>query len=701
VITCADCQQSNPDGAHFCNGCGAELNPPPTAREERRIVTALFADMAGFTARAEQLDPEDVRAILDRYYSRLRTEIESFGGIVEKFIGDAVVAFFGAPVAHGDDPERAVRAGLAVCNAVAQMNAEDAQLELEVRVAVNTGEAMVPLRRSDLQEGMVAGDVVNTASRMQAAAPTNSVLVGEDTYRATRGLIEYRELEPLRVKGKREPVRAWLVLRVKREPGERPVSDVPMLGRSGELTALHQIFESVRGDQRPHLVTVFGDAGVGKTRLAAEFTAQLSAEEARVIRGRSLPYGASTPYGPFSQHVKLFSGIFASDDLAVARTKLRTALSELPALADSEQTISHLELLIGLDSSAEVADRQTLFRAARRFAEALARQHPVVLVFEDVHWADSGTLDLLELLASRVRDVPMMLLALARPHLLHERPSWGGGLPGYTALSLEALSREDARELAVQLLRRRTADADSVRQIEAAEGNPLFIEELIAAAVERPSSAGQQLPTTIRELLLARLDVLPAEERVVLLDAAVVGKTFWRGALEPMGPDQEALDEALDALEARDLIRHEPRSWIEGQEQFNFKHALIRDVAYATVPRARRRELHGIVARFLEAVTRGAGATATALAGHWREAGEDELALEYLLLAAEQAGRGWAKDEAAALYGQAAELCRSPERRRELVAKQALALVAFQHVLDARLHAGRAATDEADAPSAS
>jgi predicted ATPase len=205
--------------------------------------------------------------------------------------------------------------------------------------------------------------------------------------------------------------------------------------------------------------------------------------------------------------------------------------------------------------------------------------------------------------------------------------------------------------------------------------------------------AGPQLPTTIRELLSARLDILPPQERVALLDAAIVGRTFWRGALEQMDPDRGELDEILDSLESRDLIRQEPRSWIEGQEQFNFKHALICDVAYATVPRARRRELHGIVARFLEAVTAGAGATATALAGHWREAGDEERALHYLLLAAEQAGRGWAKDEAAALYGQAAELCSTPERRRELVTKQAVALVAFQHVTDARHQARRSVAD--------
>lgn len=648
--------------------------------------------MAGFTARAERLDPEEVRAILAQYYARLRSEIEGFGGVVEKFIGDAVVAFFGAPVAHGDDPERAVRAAFAVCAAVADMNAADPDLGLEVRVAVNTGEALVSLARTELGEGMVAGDVVNTASRMQGAAPPDAILVGEETYRATRGAIEYQEIEPLTVKGKREPVRAWVALGARSDPGVRTPSTAPMLGRGNELASLERTLESVARDRRPHLVTVFGDAGIGKTRLASEFTGRLAPEDVRVLHGRSLPYGATTPYGPFAQHVKLFAEIYASDDLAAAQTKLRAAFQDLGTLAAPIETAAHIELLVGLETEAEVADRQTLFRAARQLVEALASERPTVLIFEDVHWADGGTLDLLEAFAARVRDVPVLLVALARPELLVTRPSWGGGLPGYTAVSLGPLSQDDSAELVSQLLRQRGMEDCDRTLIEAAEGNPLFIEELAAATAERPDSGGRQLPTTIRELVSARLDALPAAERGVLFNAAIVGKTFWRGALERMAAPDNSVAEALDALEGRDLIRHEPRSWIEGQEQFTFKHALIQDVAYATVPRARRRELHATVAGFLEAVTSGAGSTATALADHWKEAGEANWATQYFLLAADQAARGWAKDEAAALYGQAAALCEDPERRREIVRKQALALVAFQHVVDARRHARRTAS---------
>ena len=679
MSTCQTCGQENPEGARFCNGCGALFGEPASSPlEERRIVTVLFADMAGFTARAERLDPEDVRAILSHYYARLSAEIEAFGGTVEKFIGDAVVAIFGAPIAHGDDPERAVRAGLAVCAAVAEMNAADPQLNLEVRVAVNTGEAIVSVNRTELREGMVAGDVVNTASRMQTAAPTNAILVGEETYRATRALFEYREVEPLVAKGKRESIRAWLAIGARMSPGERSASRLPMLGRIHEIAALHRVFGGVVAERRAHLATVLGEAGIGKTRLATEFAAQLEQQGVLILRGRSLPYGASTPYGPFSQHVKQFSSIFASDDVVAGQQKLRAAVAGIAPPEAAAEIASHLQLLIGLGTDGEVADRQILFLAARRFTQALAQDRPTMLVFEDLQWADTGTLDLLEVLASRVRDVPLMLLALARPDLLVIRPAWGGGLLASTTVSLEALKGGDARELATRLLPR-AADHQRVRVVETAEGNPLFIEELAAAAIERPAAVAADLPTTIRELVSARLDALPSDERTVVFDAAIVGKVFWRGALERMRENGIVLSEALDSLEARDLIRRESRSWIERDDQFTFKYALIRDVAYATLPRARRKQLHGIVAEFLEESTQGAGATATALARHWREAGDRRRALDYLLLAAEQAGRGWAKDEAAALYGEALELCEDPELRREIVRKQALALAALQH----------------------
>ena len=464
-----------------------------------------------------------------------------------------------------------------------------------------------------------------------------------------------------------------------------------MLGRVHELAVLNRIFDGVVADRRPHLVTAIGDAGIGKTRLGTEFTDGLEREGVRVLRGRSLPYGTITVYGPFVQHVKQFAEIFANDDAAIAREKLRTAIEGLEC-ADAEELASDLALLIGLEDR-EVANRQTLFRAARRFVELLSADQPTVLLFEDIHWAGSGTLDLIEMLASRVRDVPLLLVALARPDLLHARPGWGGGMPAYTALSLQSLDDESAGQLAMQLLGAEVAAA-TARVVETAEGNPLFIEEL-AASIERSPVASGPLPTTIRELISARLDALPPDERVVLLDAAVVGKVFWLGALESLEGSVPDLADLLDSLEARDLIRRESLSWIEGDEQYTFKHVMIREVAYATLPRAKRRELHAAAARFLEDATGDSAATATALADHWKEAGDAERALEYFITAADQAGRGWAKDEAAALYAQALVLLPEDEkeRRREITRKQVLAAAAIVHIVDARALARRSDPD--------
>ena len=675
----------------FCTQCGAALHARPhrAATEERRVVTVLFVDMAGFTSRAERLDPEDVRAILQPYFARLRLEIEAFGGTVEKFIGDAVMAVFGAPLVHGDDPERAVRAAFAIRDGIADMNAKDPELDLHIRLAVNTGEAIVALDAKPTEgEGMVAGDVVNTASRLQSLAPEDAILVGEETYRCTRSIVEYREVDPLAVKGKHIPVRAWLALSCASSPGERAAKSELFVGRDHELTALHRLWQASVAERRAQLVTVVGEAGIGKSRLAAEFCGQVAEQGGRSLRGRVLPYGASTPYGPFTQHVKQRAGIFASDSLPTAREKLRAAVATLID-HDVETTVSHLEMLIGLGSDGEVPERRMLFFSARQFVQALADEQPTVLLLEDLHWADEGMLDLLELLASRVRDVPLLLLALARPDLLEARPRWGGGLPAYTALQLKPLERTASEALVAGLLaeaREDTADLDAGTIVQRAEGNPLFLEELAAALAERQGTPGDDFPTSVRGIVAARLDALPAAERGLLLDAAVVGKVFWLGALERMGDNHHRLADILDSLEARNLVSREPASWIEGDQQFAFKHVVIREVAYAAIPRGRRRERHATVAGFLETATGGGGATASALAQHWQEAGDAERAVRYLLLAAEQAGRGWAKEEAAALYKQALVLVPEADRelRREVAMRRAVAMQAAMHVADAR-----------------
>jgi class 3 adenylate cyclase len=688
MMVCPSCGQENPPIAKFCLACAQPLAEQSHGlAEERKVVTVLFADIVGFTARAERLDPEDVRAILTPYFARVRSEIESFGGTVEKFIGDAVMAVFGAPVVHGDDPERAVRAALAMCSAVEELNRADPELELKIRVAVNTGEALVSLAASAAQgEGVVAGDVVNTASRLQEAAPVNGILVGEETYRATRSVIRYQDAEPVVAKGKQEPVRVWRPLAASAGPGERAAGRVPMLGRDSELAVLERTWERVVAEQRPQLVTLFGPAGIGKTRLASEFAQLAGAGGARVIKGRSLPYGEVLPYAAFAAQVKQVARIFDTDEADVACEKLDTAVGELLD-GEASEVAAHIAMLVGLGEEGGVGDRQTLFFSARRLIEALANERPTVLVFEDIHWADAGMLDLLEVLASRVHDVPLLLLALARPDLLERRPTWGGGLPGYTALPVEPLGEKHASELAAQVLQQMQKPSHGSGEIGlVGEGNPLFIEELAASVAEHATAAASELPTTIRGIVSARMDALPPGERAVLLDAAVVGKVFWSGALERMTSGELALSDLLDSLEGRDLIRREPVSRLRGDQQFSFKHDLIRDNAYATLPRPQRRKRHAQVAAFLEERTPEIHAAASALAHHWREAGEDARAADYFVIAGDQAGRGWAREEAAALYQEALVLLPEEQaaERRELVQRRAVALASVFHATELR-----------------
>ena len=638
-------------------------------------MSILFVDLVGFTSRAESMDPEDVRALLTPYYERVRSELESFGGRVEKFIGDAVMGVFGAPIAYGDDAERAVRAAFAVRDWAEQDG-------LELRIAVNTGEAIVELEaRPGHGEAMVAGDVVNTAARLQAAAPVGSVLVGDETHAATRNAVEYRPAQPVVAKGKEMPVRAWLAVHPTTGVGERPTAPVPMIGRDRELAVLTGIWDRVVEEGKSHFVTVFGPSGIGKSRIALELAQFVGDEGGRVIRGRSTPYGASSPYSAFAQQVKQMAAIFDSDDTAEAHAKLADAVAALAGTAAAEEHVPHLATLLGLETGDDVADREQLFFSARVLVESLALKEPVLLLYDDIHWADASLLDLLETLAARVRDVPVVFLALARPELLGERPSWGGGLPSATALLLDPLSESSSVELARQLLGTDEDGEQAAAVAGTAEGNPLFIEELSASLAEHSTADVGALPTSVRAIVSARLDSLPDAERSVLLDASVVGRVFWRGALQEIA-SREDLSQLLRSLEARDLVQREAVSRIKGDQQYAFKHGLIHEVAYATLPRASRRSGHEAVARFLEAAN-VAGVSHEALGHHWRQAGESERAVEHLILAGDQAGRGWAKKRAVALYREALDLLpESDTRRRDITARLAVALQALFHLPD-------------------
>ncbi|MDX6487195.1 MAG: hypothetical protein QOF43_2348, partial [Gaiellaceae bacterium] len=653
--------------------------PAAPLHDERRFVSVVFVDLVGFTARAERLDPEEVQALLTPYHERVRSDIESFGGVVEKFIGDAVMGVFGAPVAHGDDAERAVRAALVVRDAVGEL----ADGDLQIRIAVNTGEAVVSLgARMARGESMVTGDVVNTASRLQGAAPVNGIVVGEGTYRETRDAIEYEPTEPVIAKGKEHPVEAWVAVRALTEAGERPLASSMIVGRESELTLLRAFWERASSEHQPHLVSIFGSAGVGKSTVAAEFARIATETGARVVRGRSLPYRESGTYGSLASQLMQLCDVFESDSAEVVADKLRRRTAELLANADVDPDLvaGHLGVIVGIDAGSEASDRDVLFSSARQFLEGAARHQPTVLVFEDIHWADANMLDLIETLAARVRGLPLLLLTLSRPELHDTRAGWANGISAYTALTLAPLGEQHARELAV----RRLGDTERVDEvIRVAEGNPLFIEQLAATIDETASGT---LPTSVRALVAARLDALPRAARALVIDASVVGKVFWEGALRAMSPENGDHAYLLEELERRDLVRREATSMVEGEHQFAFTHVLIRDVAYDLLPRADRARRHRLVAEFFESSTGSSREKIGALARHWINAGDHQRAVEQLVRAAEQAERGWAKDHAAQLYREALYLVAADDEDQRSALRRRLAVAATSsfHVPDVR-----------------
>jgi class 3 adenylate cyclase/tetratricopeptide (TPR) repeat protein len=629
---------------------------------ERRLATVLFADIAGFTRLSKTRDPEDLKELVDACMTKLSAIVERYDGFVDKVIGDALMAVFGAPVAHGDDPERAVRAALEMQKCAAENVPELGGLALSV--GVNTGEVyFAPAGPAERET--VLGDAVNAAQRLQATAGAGNVLVGEETRRATERAIAYDPVAPVQVKEAEEPIAAWRALEIVSAP-EAPHA-APMVGRDGELGVLRGIWDRVTRERRPHLVTVLGPPGIGKTRLATEVAGIAEVSGAAVVRGRSLPYGQAVGYGALAQQIKQVAAIYDSDPPDTAREKLTVAVDALLPADAAADVASHLAALIGIAAEETVPDKPVLFLSVRRFVEALAADRPLALVFEDIHWADASLLDLIEHLAVRVRDVPILVLTLARPELLQTRPGWGGGLLSYTVLPLEPLDAAQARELAERLLRERgsaVVPEVAARLGDTAEGNPLFIEELAASLVERAGGSLDELPTTVRGIIAARLDGLPPEERGVVLDASVLGKIFWRGVLERLGSGNGRLADILDSLEARDFVRREPSSRLEGDEEYSFKHILIREVAYSTLPKAVRRERHAAVAQLIEEFTgTRIGASASILAHHWEQAGELEKAVDYMIAAARDAARAWAKAEAVALYSRALELLPDDDER--------------------------------------
>jgi class 3 adenylate cyclase/tetratricopeptide (TPR) repeat protein len=621
--TCGSCGHDAPEAARFCASCGASLGPALAGRKERKLATALFADVAGSTALAEREDPEVVEAILGRAFERAEREIERHGGLLEKFIGDAILAVFGVPFAHEDDPERAVRAALAVQGEITALGRElaaEGRAPLALRIGIETGEILVDVERAaGARHRMLTGDAVNTAARLEQAAGAGQVVVGPEAHAATAELFAYEALPARDLRGKTAPVAAWRAIRAR--PAARGVRtplrlQARLVGRAEELAVLERTLAAVRSAGRPRLVTVVGPAGIGKSRLAHELLERVerAPEPVSIRRGRCVAYG-NVSYSALAEAMKAECAVLDDDPPAMVEERARAMLSRL--FGDSD-LLPHLAALVGAGGEQRFG-REDLFDAWRRILERMATAAPLVLVVEDLHWADDGLLDFLEHVVAWAK-APILLLALARPDLLERRATWGaGGGRGRrqgVVMRLGPLSGEEADRLVHDLLAAQLPPALSRLVLEAGAGNPLYCEEitrmLVDRGVVRIGEAGRlelgapletlAVPRTIQGLLAARLDVLTGEQKAVLQDAAVVGRTFWLGALEELQADEPArIPVVLADLESRGLIRRHGVSRLSGEAEYAFHHVLVRDVAYESLPKALRAARHVATARWAEA----------------------------------------------------------------------------------------------------
>jgi class 3 adenylate cyclase/tetratricopeptide (TPR) repeat protein len=616
MLVCPSCGQENPEGARFCNACGTTLTLAHATRKERKFATALFADLVGSTALAEHEDPEVVQSVVGRTFDRMAEEIGRHEGLLEKFMGDAVLAVFGVPRAHEDDAERAVRAALEMQAILSELNrgfAAEGKPTLGMRIGIEAGEVLVDVERaSGPRDRMLTGDAVNTAARLQTAAEPGHIVVGPTVYAGTKDVIEYQELPPLDLKGKAEPVPAWRTLRIKaRTRGERPHlgMEARLVGRDEELAVLTQTFHRVQTDGQPALVTVIGPAGVGKSRLIAELERYVEPlpDIAYWRRGRCLAYG-NTSYSAFADAIKAQCEIFDDDSAEVAAGKAEAAAREL---FGDDSVAPQLRALVGAGEWRDMS-REELFEAWRRFLERLAARYPLVLVLEDIQWADDGLLDFIEHVADWAQG-PIMVIATARAELFEKRPTWGGGKRNATSIYLDPLSMAEGAAMLDDLLPGPIQAEFKRTIVERSEGNPLYVEEIVRKLIDdgvlrateasrwevAKPIAGIELPRSIQGLIAARLDGLPEDEKAVLQDASVVGRVFWVGALaELAGRSVAEVRDALGRLRVKELlVPHDPSSFRDEQE-FAFRHGLIRDGAYDSLPKALRADKHLAVARW-------------------------------------------------------------------------------------------------------
>ncbi|HET7517248.1 MAG TPA: AAA family ATPase, partial [Actinomycetes bacterium] len=554
--------------------------------------------------------------MLRPFHARLRAEIERVGGTLDKLIGDAVMAVFGVPAVHEDDPERAVRCALRMLDAITELNQAHPALGLAVRIGINTGEALVALEPGADSEGVV-GDVVNTAARLQGVAPVNGVVVGEATWRATAAGFEYEQLAPVQVKGKAEPVPIWRVLAARGRPGvdltQRPPT--PLIGRGPELAALQHCYRQAFGEHAARQVTVLGEPGVGKSRLVRELARFVDAQPELVAwrLGHCLSYGEAVGFWALSEIVKAQAGILESDGPLEVGEKLDAAVGAVTGdAAEREWLKARLAPLVGLPTAAEVpAGRDEAFMAWGRFLHLVAGQSPLVLVIEDLHWADPALLDFLDRLLDQAGAAALLVVATARPALLDRRPGWGARRPNASTLSLAPLDDEQTEALLRALLGQ-SALPEGVRSLllERAGGNPLYAEELVRLLTDRGLLTGHgnlaqlsdlPLPESVQAVIAARLDTLAPEHKTLLQAAAVLGKVFWSGALAAMEDvGEEEVRRGLAQLERKELIRAVRQSAVEEEAEYSFWHVLVRDVAYAQIPRTSRSRRHRAAAEWIQ-----------------------------------------------------------------------------------------------------
>jgi len=744
---CPNCGTVNVPTAKYCIECGTALLPKETDEhtqqllpqanghtrplpaimsqppEERRVVTVMFADITGSTPLADHLDPEDMRAILSGYFNLMTEQIRKHGGTVEKYIGDAVMAVFGVPFAHEDDPDRAIRAAIDMQAALARFNeqrlAQDPEAtRLQMRIGINTGEVAATSNAQDNRgDFLITGDAVNVAARLQSVATPDTILVGERTYLSTRNVFDFRALAPLRLKGKTDPITAWVVIgqqnntsTIAQHPRGLDGLEARLVGRTLELALMHATYARVQAEQRPHLITLLGVPGIGKSRLVREF---LQSEEEtskcttcedrlvapRILQGRCPPYGEGVTYRPlveilnsllnvrkdetyetlesrFEDFVRktLIAAKSAEDPVEVAYAIIRsvgrrtgdTMLAQnYPDQLERERLHGSSTLAKNTDQSSQSGPHMALMRAWRIFLEALAQQQPLIIIIDDLQWADEALLDLLEYLTDRITDVPILFLCPARPDLFDRRREWGGGRRNFTTIVLESLSREESSDLVNELLK--TEEIPGVLRytiLNRAEGNPFFVEEIVRMLIDQkvlvkedgswrigtqnegilselasPSAPPDdtlidlhyvfplpRVPDTIQGVLAARVDLLSPIEKRVLQHACIIGRTFWLSALIELASDLPAniIFETLDQLVQRDFVEvaeKQARSPVENDQVFTIKHILIRDVVYNNIPRMRRSQEHAQLAIWLEEKAHGhVEAFVELLAYHYQQA---------------------------------------------------------------------------------